>query len=187
MNDDSHNHIISNVDGLQSALDNKIPSSRTVNGKALTGNITLSASDVGALPSSTEIPSIDGLATETYVNTAVRKAAPRNLLDNSDFTSLVFQAGIGGSHGTITYAVDRWILDSGTVSEADVGLTLNGTIRQKLESPPTGETSAFVGMVSGTASISYADGAVTITSSGGVLKWAALYDGVYSATTMPEY
>ena len=119
---------------------------------------------------------------------AVRKAAPRNILDNSDFANLVAQAGIGGNHGTIAYAADRWILDSGTVSyEAGVGLTLNGTIRQKLEFPPTGETSAFVGMESGTASISYADGSVTITSSGGVIKWAALYGGVYSAATMPEY
>ena len=47
---------------------------------------------------------------------AVRKAAPRNILDNSDFTNLVAQAGIGGNHGTIAYAADRWILDSGTVS-----------------------------------------------------------------------
>lgn len=119
---------------------------------------------------------------------AVRKAAPRNILDNSDFANLVAQAGIGGNHGSIAYAADRWTLDSGTVSyAAGVGLTLNGTIRQKLEFPPTGETSAFVGMASGAASISYADGAVTITSSGGVLKWAALYGGVYTETTKPEY
>ena len=127
-------------------------------------------------------------ASKEYVDASVRKAAPRNLLDNSDFTNLVAQAGIGGNHGTIAYAADRWILDSGTVSyAAGVGLTLNGTIRQKLEYPPTGETSAFVGMASGAASISYADGAVTITSSGGVLKWAALYGGVYTETTKPEY
>lgn len=119
---------------------------------------------------------------------AVRKAAPRNILDNSDFTNLVAQAGIGGNHGTIAYAADRWILDSGTVSyEAGVGLTLNGTIHQKLEFPPTVATSAFVGMASGAASISYADGEVTITSGGGVLKWAALYGGVYTETTKPEY
>ena len=119
---------------------------------------------------------------------AVRRAAPRNLLDNSDFTNLVAQADIGGSHGTTPYAADRWILDSGTVSyEAGVGLTLNGTIRQKLEFPPTGDTSAFVGTASGEASIVYADGEITITSSGGVLKWAALYAGTYSAATMPEY
>lgn len=181
-----------------------------VDGKALT------AADVGALPASggdMEGPinmngqPITGLnpptedthaANKGYVDTAkaeantytdasVRKAAPRNLLDNSDFTNLVAQADIGGNHGTIPYAADRWILDSGTVSyEAGVGLTLNGTIRQKLEFPPTGETSAFVGMASGAASISYADGTVTITSSG-VLKWAALYSGVYTAATMPEY
>lgn len=35
---------------------NKVPTSRTVNGKALTSNITLSASDVGALPNTTSIP-----------------------------------------------------------------------------------------------------------------------------------
>lgn len=62
-----------------------VPTSRTINGKALSGNITLSASDVNALPSSTTlfsgnyndltnkptIPSIDGLATTTYVDEAV--------------------------------------------------------------------------------------------------------------------
>ena len=49
VNDDSHNHTIANVDGLQSALDGKVPTSRTVNGHALTGNIALDADDVGAL------------------------------------------------------------------------------------------------------------------------------------------
>lgn len=41
----------------------------SVNGK--TGAVVLSASDVGALPATTAIPSIDGLATKTYVNEAV--------------------------------------------------------------------------------------------------------------------
>ena len=94
-----------------------VPTTRTVNGKALSGNITLSASDVKALPDTTTIPttlagltedathrivtdaekaawnaksnfsgnyndltnkptipSIDGLATETYVDNAVANA-----------------------------------------------------------------------------------------------------------------
>lgn len=124
---------------------------------------------------------LGGKAPEYYIQ-------PRNLLDNSDFTNLVAQAGIGGYHGAVAYASDRWILDSGTVSYAEgTGLTLNGTIRQKLEFPPTGQTSAFVGTVTGAASISYADGAVTITSSGGVIKWAALYEGSYTAETLPPY
>ena len=124
---------------------------------------------------------LGGKAPEYYIQT-------RNLLDNSDFTNLVAQAGIGGNHGTVAYAADRWILDSGTVSYTEgTGLSLNGTIRQKLEFLPTGQTSAFVGMVSGDASISYADGAVTITSGGGVIKWAALYEGSYTAETLPPY
>lgn len=52
----------------------------SVNGK--TGAVTLSASDVGALPSSTQIPSISGLATETYVNNKVAgivNSAPETL------------------------------------------------------------------------------------------------------------
>ena len=56
---------------IQSDIDNKVPSSRSINGKALTSDITLSASDVGALPDTTVIPSINGLATETYVNNKV--------------------------------------------------------------------------------------------------------------------
>lgn len=36
-----------------------VPTSRTINSKALTGNITLSASDVGALPDSTVIPTVN--------------------------------------------------------------------------------------------------------------------------------
>lgn len=51
VNDDSHNHTIANVDGLQDALDAKVPTTRTINGKALSANITLSATDVGAIAS----------------------------------------------------------------------------------------------------------------------------------------
>lgn len=118
---------------------------------------------------------------------AVRRAIPRNLLDNSDFTNLVAQAGIGGKHGEISYAADRWILTSGTVSyEAGTGLTLNGTITQKLERIPNTVTPA-VGVTSGGASISCADGTVTITSGGGLLEWAALYEGEYPPATLPVY
>lgn len=170
----------------------------TINGKPVeSGTITLTAADLGAASAESvnqlkndkldktataaDSVKLGGKAPEYYIQ-------PRNMLDNSDFTNLVAQAGIGGNHGAVAYAADRWILDSGTVSYTEgTGLTLNGTIRQKLEFPPAGETSAFVGMVSGEASISYADGAVTITSSGGVIKWAAIYEGSYTADTLPPY
>ena len=139
-----------------------------------TGIVTLTPADVGA-------------AEPEEVQNLFRKASPSNLLDNSDFTNPVAQAGIGGNHGNQAYAIDRWILTTGSVSQRDGGLQLDGTITQKLEHPPAGNVSAFVGMASGQASISYSDGAVTITSSGGVIAWAALYEGTYTEQTMPEY
>ena len=139
-----------------------------------TGNVTLTPADVGA-------------AEPEEVQNLFRKASPSNLLDNSDFTNPVAQAGIGGNHGNQVYAIDRWILTNGSVSQQEGGLQLNGTITQKLEHLPTGPVSAFVGMASGQASISYSDGAVTITSSGGVIAWAALYSGTYTEQTKPEY
>lgn len=46
--DDSHNHVINNIDGLRTELDAKVSTTRTINGKALSDDINLSASDVGA-------------------------------------------------------------------------------------------------------------------------------------------
>lgn len=46
----------------------------------------------------------------------LRASTPNNILDNSDFTHFVAQAGLGGSHGSDTYAGDRWILRNGSIS-----------------------------------------------------------------------
>ena len=170
-----------------------------------TGNVTLTAADVGALAVSggdmagainMNGQPISGLndptedtqaARKGYVDASVRKAAPRNILDNSDFTNLVAQAGISGKHGSVVYAADRWKLTSGTVTyTAGTGLMLNGTITQVLEKAPTGG-SCFVGMASGTATIALNGNTITITSSGGVIKWAALYEGTYTEANRPEY
>lgn len=51
-----------------------VPTTRTVNGKALSADITLSASDVGALPSSTTIPTVDSTPTQNSTN-AVQSGA----------------------------------------------------------------------------------------------------------------
>lgn len=49
--DSSHTHSISDTANLQSTLDGKVPTSRTINNKSLLEDVTLSASDVGAAPS----------------------------------------------------------------------------------------------------------------------------------------
>lgn len=56
--DSSHIHSISNVTNLQTSLDTKVPTSRNINGKALTTDITLSASDIDAY-SKIEIDSME--------------------------------------------------------------------------------------------------------------------------------
>ena len=43
----------------------------------------------------------------TDYNNKIKNATPVNLLDNSDFTNPVAQAGIRGYHGNQIYAVDR--------------------------------------------------------------------------------
>ena len=180
---------------------------KTVNGvnPDADGNVTLTAADVGALDIEGGTMKgaihmngniLDGLNDPTEPDEAVRKAyadksareaAPVNLLDNSDFTNPIAQEEVGGNHGNQAYAVDRWKLISGSVSKTGGGLQLNGTITQKLEFAPSEAVSAFVGMASGQASISYSDRVVTITSSGGVIAWAALYEGNYTEDTMPTY
>lgn len=67
--DDSHTHTVAKItditasateinyvkgvtSSVQTQIDGKVPTSRTVNGKALSSNITLSASDVSAIPTS---------------------------------------------------------------------------------------------------------------------------------------
>lgn len=138
----------------------------------------------------------DGAITIPKLATATRDyIAAVNLLDNSDFTRFVAQADISGTHGNQAYAGDRWILESGTITgtanENGNGysdITLNGTIVQVVANPPAVGT-PVIEMVSGTATINYdaTAGEVTITSAGGVIKNAALYEGVYAAGSVPKY
>ena len=49
------NYVDGVTSNIQTQLNGKVPTSRTINGKALTGNITLTATDVGALPEDIEL------------------------------------------------------------------------------------------------------------------------------------
>lgn len=131
------------------------------------------------------------LAKETvdYIDS---KARPYNYIHNANFSRFVAQVGIGGKHGNQAYAGDRWILDSGTVTgeanadgEGYSNITLNGTIRQIVANAPAVATPG-IEMISGTATITYANGAVTVTSSGGVIGFVKLFEGEYTADNMPK-
>ena len=122
-----------------------------------TGNVTLTAADVGALAVSggdmegainMNGQPISGLndptedtqaARKGYVDTSVRKAAPRNLLDNSDFRNPVNQRGIASGTAVASYAyfIDRWINgeeSSIAPNMSSNGIKPNGAFYQNLDS-----------------------------------------------------
>ena len=150
------------------------------------GNVPLSAADVGALPntggdmvgelrmngqpiSGLNAPTAnDQAANMGFVNQQVKKAAPRNLLDNTDFRNPVAQAGLNGLHGTVKYVIDRWVSDAiDSVTDNGNGLSIHGAhtyayFYQKVENV-AGKTLAFAvnGESSGTFRIGIFDSDIT--------------------------
>ena len=187
---------VSSVAGISPNPDGNIPltaenvGALSSNGGAMSGELNMNGQPISGLNAPT---ANDHAANMGFVNQQVKNAAPYNYVHNSDFTQFVAQAGIGGNHGTQAYAGDRWILDSGTVTGSAnangsgySNIQLNGTIRQIVANPPEVGTVA-VEMVSGTAEITYANGEITITSTGGVIKNIRLFNGSYAAENMPAY
>ena len=168
-----------------------------------------------------------------YTDTAVRKAAPRNILDNSDFRNPVNQRGQASytAHG---YGIDRWVSSHDfPVSVNTNNITVTGYatythFMQAIEkySFLAGKALTLAirckGVSGGTAGLSMIESADTIhgntlhtltggwqtivetvtipgeisttslwfavyTASALDVEWAALYEGEYTAETLPEY
>ena len=162
-----------------------------------------------------------------------------NLLDNSDFTHPIAQAGVNGAHGATGYAVDRWMRTSGaTVSQAADGLKIvsdktswTAGIQQRIEAKRFADVMTFavhgvfpmacrlfVYIGSGTTNFGtayfqgdaaertlvlkltkpdsltgnevvnvYISPDTERTGTAAVVRWAALYEGEYTAETLPPY
>ena len=142
---------------------------------------------------------------KNYINSGISKAAPRNLLDNSDFQNPVNQRGqtIWNSNGNI---IDRWSIYSPdetkrTASLSDSGLTIEygGVVRQII---PKNIVPYNLMEAAYTIALWRADGTVLIRNSAmwtdgsgnyvialdaGTWAHVALYEGAYTAETLPEY
>lgn len=139
------------------------------------------------------------------------KAAPRNLLDNSDFTNPVNQRGLT-SYTDIGYTIDRWrTYSSGeTVTVQNGYISKTGNLLQYVSGlDPNKIYTAAVCLNDGTidvfsrvlssgiggwGSLLYAAYTETtgltsfrLTSNAVDVKWVALYEGEYTAETLPEY
>lgn len=115
----------------------------------------------------------------------IRMNSVRNLLDNSNFANPVNQRNVSGSIADTGYFLDRWALDSGTVEIGTDGITLNGTINQILEHAPTKAVTAAAS--AGTATFDISTNTYSLTASGELITWAALYEGEYTTDTLPPY
>lgn len=184
---------------VATALGNKVPSSRTINGKPLNSDVVLSASDLeGAAADSNKL---GGKDPKYYIQ-------PRNLLDNSDFTNPVNQRGQTGYSGSV-YTIDRWSLWS---ANSNATLSTDGNI---VAINPNGDdkvalTQRFAkGYLSEEKSYTFAylDTQGTIHIDNNPVKyvveaydyveikrdaltgiiWAALYEGAYTADSLPPY
>lgn len=192
-----------------------------------TGNVTLTAADVGALAVSggdmegsinMNGQPISGLndptedtqaARKGYVDTSFRKSAPRNLLDNSDFRHPVNQRGITVCN-VFGYGLDRWIHVDGSFSgTVSITTDANGTTFNTSDGTDVGLIQRFIdkNYYDGkyTAAIKTGDGSILIGAVrtenaeahmqqvffwfpiGTTVVWAALYEGAYTAETLPEY
>ena len=108
-----------------------------------------------------------------------------NLLDNSNFKKPINQRGVSGTISAAGYFIDRWKLMSGSVTIETGGLMLNGEIAQILESAPVGDVTAAAS--AGNASFDAETNTFSLIASGEMIEWAALYEGFYTAETLPPY
>lgn len=158
-------------------------------------------------------PAADGDAVNLgALNTAVKKAAPHNLLDNSDFRNPVNQKGQTEYIGSEIYTIDRWLachtggnLHVSTLDgyikvwaeNYDGLITFSQRINKGVLDANKRYTFAYM-RTSGNITIEY--DAVTfseptfdyvqfeLTPNQTLnLVWAALYEGEYTAETLPEY
>ena len=138
--------------------------------------------------------------------------AAHNLLDNSDFSNPIAQAGLNGIHGSTKYVCDRWIswdadatFGSGYITPGsptdqhvskdviDINKTYtaaiclsDGTIKVASGTFANG----FGSYATGIYCMKQSDSSIYVTvrlNTGNNIRWAALYEGSYTADTLPDY
>lgn len=111
VNDDSHNHVIANVDGLQTALDSKIDDAQVLTNVPLGAVFTdttysIATQSVNGLMLSTDKTKLDGIS--TGANKVLNSATNGNILINGVETNVYTHSTGTNPHGT---------------TKADVGLS----------------------------------------------------------------
>lgn len=161
-------------------------------------------------PAYTEAADIAVLNTNfDLIDKAVGQGARvQNLLDNSWFANPVAQAGQNGMHGSNKYVCDRWISWDKDATFANGYMTPGSPVDQRLDPNMISQTKTYtvaiclsdgtIKAASGTFASgigSYALGVIGAgmtapyvrINTGLTVRWAALYEGAYTAETLPAY
>ena len=119
----------SNPDGFidSSALAHYVQDSREINGKPLSSNVNLSASDVGALPDSVVIPTISDIYDATSSN-GMSGIAVASALSNSGFISGINSNDVITALGYTPYSSSNpdGFIDSSAVGDGTITFTQGG-------------------------------------------------------------
>ena len=146
------------------------------------------------------------------VKTALQGRAEHNLLDNSDFSNPIAQAGLNGMHGSTKYVCDRWFSLDADATFGSGYITPGSPIDQHLSKTVVDINKTYTAAIflsdgtikaeSGTFSNGFGsdglgiycmkqtDSSVYVTvrlNQGNNIRWAALYEGSYTASTLPAY
>jgi len=127
--DDSHNHVISNVDGLQTALDGKTTTSRTITaGSGLTGggdftaNRTINVGAGGGITVSADAVSHADTSSQASVNNSNGTVIQDVTLDTYGHVTGLTSANLDGRYYTETEADSRFANVSGDTFTGNVSI-----------------------------------------------------------------
>lgn len=140
----------------------------------------------------------------TRLDRMIAAANPRNLLDNSDFRNPVNQRG-KTEWNEYGYTIDRWMLYSADASQQTARLTASGlqcdydgVMRQIIPKEAVAgnllsNCTLVFGRPDGTVVVKHGQGWLDEKGNyvfgldAGTWAYAAVYEGIYTAETLPEY
>lgn len=137
---------------------------------------------------------------------------PHNLLDNSDFGNPIAQAGLNGMHGSTKYVCDRWVSEDANATFGKNFIRPGSPIDQRLSKTVIDINKTYtvaICLANGTIKTNYGtfsngfgsdaleiycmnqsdafDYVTVRIDTGNEIRWAALYEGAYDASTLPAY
>lgn len=158
---------------IQTQLNAKVPNTRTINGKALSSDISLTAGDVGALPSSTSIPTKTSDLTNdsgfiTGINSSdVTTALGYTPYDSSNPNGYTSNVGTVTSVNNVSPTNGNVTLSIPTVNNAILTIQKNGTDVNTFTANASSNVTCNITVPTNTNELTNGAGYITLSSLSG--------------------